>query len=195
MKNKKKKNNRKAKLGIALNYIKESRKEIYIGIILFIFFIFIGFIFSSSLSFLDKYLAEIMSKTKDLSRFPLFWFILKNNVLTSFISLFLGIILCFMPIFNAITNGLVIGYVIKKVALTAGYLELWKLIPHGIFELPAIFISIGLGIKLGKFIFKKDPLDSLKEYSYKSILVFILVVIPLLIIAALIEFILIIFAK
>jgi len=36
-----------------------------------------------------------------------------------------------------------------------GYGILWRLVPHGIFELPAVFISLGLGIKLGTFIFRE----------------------------------------
>lgn len=180
---------------IALDYIKESRKEIYIAILLFALFTFIGFVFSSNLSFLDRYLSGIIEQTKDLSGIPLFWFILKNNAITSFISLFPGIILALIPLFNTVTNGLIIGYVIQKVSMITGFLDLWRLLPHGIFELPAIFISLGLGIKLGTFLFRKHPLKTLKEYAYKSLLVFILIVIPLLIIAAIIESILITFIK
>lgn len=179
----------------AIRYIEESKKEIFSAALIFLIFIFLGFVFSSNLSFLNKYLAEIINNTKDLSGLSLFWFILKNNTFTSFISLFLGIIISIVPIFNTITNGLIIGHVARIVTDSAGFTQLWRLLPHGIFELPAVFISIGLGIKLGTFLFRKHPFKTLKEYSYKSLLVFILIVIPLLIIAALIESLLIALAN
>jgi uncharacterized membrane protein SpoIIM required for sporulation len=53
--------------------------------------------------------------------------------------------------------------------------------------LPAIFISLGLGLKTGMFIFQKDKIKILKKYLYNSIKVFLLIVIPLLIIAGFIE--------
>ena len=34
--------------------------------------------------------------------------------------------------------------------------DLFRLLPHGIFELPAIFISLGLGLRFGMFIFQKE---------------------------------------
>ena len=48
-----------------------------------------------------------------------------------------------------------------------GILVLWRLLPHGIFELPAIFISLGLGLKLG------TSLISAKDKG-KGILAFII---------------------
>jgi len=66
-------------------------------------------------------------------------------------------------------------------------LTLWKLFPHGIFELPAVFISLALGMKLGTFIFQKKKMNSFKDYLWNSFRIFIFVVIPLLVIAAFIE--------
>jgi uncharacterized membrane protein SpoIIM required for sporulation len=44
-----------------------------------------------------------------------------------------------------------------------------------------------LGIKLGSFIFHEKKLDCLKEYAINSLKVLILIIVPLLIIAAIIE--------
>jgi len=53
--------------------------------------------------------------------------------------------------------------------------------------LPALFISLGLGLRIGTFIFEKDKIKTLKIYLIKSIKVFFFVIIPLLVIAAVIE--------
>ena len=64
---------------------------------------------------------------------------------------------------------------------------LWRIFPHGIFELPAVFISLGLGLKLGTFIFQRNKLKAFAEFFWNSLRVFLFIVLPLLIIAAIIE--------
>lgn len=69
------------------------------------------------------------------------------------ISVFLGAILGLFPIFIALMNGFVVGIVAGKVLESngVGYL-LVGLVPHGVFEIPAILIAIGLGLKFGYLI-------------------------------------------
>src|SRR3989344_2332310 len=98
-----------------------------------------------------------------------------------------------LPLLSIIANGYLVGFVSSMAVQEAGFNSLWRLFPHGIFELPAVFISFGLGIKFGTFIFKKNKKDAFKEYLINCLRVFIFVIIPLLIIAAIIESSLIIF--
>lgn len=180
------------------NYIYDSRKFIYAGILIFIIFTIIPFIFPTS-NQLEQILKDLIEKlikeTEGMNQFQLIKYIFMNNLFSSFFALFLGILFGFFSVGVAVVNGYVLGFVSNKVVNQQGITFLWRLLPHGIFELPAIFISIGLGIKLGTFIFQKDIPNSLKNYLFKSIKVFILVVIPLLIIAATIEGTLIYFVK
>ncbi|MEW6213944.1 MAG: stage II sporulation protein M [Nitrospirota bacterium] len=60
---------------------------------------------------------------------------------------------------------------------------LWTLIPHGIFELPAIFVAWGLGIWRGVWMFRKDKDQTFKERANKAYRVFFAFILPLLIIA------------
>ncbi|MBS3090975.1 stage II sporulation protein M [Candidatus Pacearchaeota archaeon] len=177
----------KGPLATGWQYIKDSRNYIYFTIITFVFFALIGFFNAKDFSYLDKLLAEIVQNTKNLQGMDLISFIFQNNLNMAFVSLFLGIILGIFPLISIMSNGVIIGYVISKVSSIAGFSEIWRLFPHGIFELPAIFISLGLGIRLGAFIFKKNRMQTLIERAYKSLLVFFLIIIPLLIIAAVIE--------
>ncbi|NLM46983.1 MAG: stage II sporulation protein M [Firmicutes bacterium] len=66
--------------------------------------------------------------------------------------MFLGFLLGLPALFSALANGAVLGLVAFQLAesgtsplpfLAAGIL------PHGIFELPAFFLSVALGLKLG----------------------------------------------
>jgi len=98
-----------------------------------------------------------------------------------------GFALGIFPVLSIFANGYVVGYVVSSSVSSSGVLSLLDLLPHGIFELPAIFISFGMGIKFGSFLFYKEKAKKFVEFFVNSIRVFIFVVLPLLIIAAIIE--------
>ena len=98
------------------------------------------------------------------------------------------------PIFNAVFNGILLGYVYSKAVPIAGYFVIWRVLPHGIFELPAIFIALGLGVHLGASFFGKEKIKTLSKRFRLSFKAFLTVVLPLLVIAAIIESLLVVFA-
>ena len=176
--------------GESFNYIKESKNFIYSVMLIFLFFFLIGF-FVSAPSELEKiilnFIEDLIQKTEGLSQWELIKFIFFNNLQSSFVGMFFGIILGIFPIVTTLANGYLLGFVAERTVGKEGIFILWRLFPHGIFELPALFISLGLGLKLGTFIFRKNRLKTLGTYFLKSIKVFFFVVIPLLVIAAIIE--------
>lgn len=175
----------------SISYLKESMIYFWIIVGLFLFSALIGFMFPENFVFFDELLKELAEKTKGLGHGELTWFIFQNNILSSFMGLVLGIFLGVFPLMGTLINGLLLGYVYAKASAVAGWGVIWMLVPHGIFELPAVFISLGLGLKLGMFIFTKNKKKELIERLVKSLKVFLLIVLPLLIIAAIIEGILI----
>lgn len=172
------------------NYLKESKNFIYIIIIIFFVFVLIGF-FIPAPDFLTeqilKFIEELIGKTQGMSQWDLIKFIFLNNLQSSFYGVVFGVLLGIFPIVAAIANGYLLGFVSSITVENSGFLVLWRLLPHGIFELPAVFISLGLGLKFGTFVFQEKKLDSFKEYFLNSLKVFFLIVIPLLIIAGIIE--------
>jgi stage II sporulation protein M len=117
----------------------------------------------------------------------LFWFIFSNNIKVTFIGLISGIFFGILPLLTSIANGYLLGFVSSLVIIEENFLSLWRILPHGIFELPAVFISLGLGLKLGMFIFQKKKIKYLKKNLYNSLKVFFLIILPLLLVAAIIE--------
>ena len=107
-----------------------------------------------------------------------------NNAKVSIISILFGIGLGVIPLLVCISNGYILGFVARKVVDTSGALVLWQLFPHGIFEIPAIIISIGLGIQIG---LKPKSKEDLKKIAKESLRIFITIILPLLVIAAIIE--------
>jgi len=132
-----------------LGYLGESRKYFYFVALVFLIGGILGFIFKDSLGFLDSLLNEIVGQISDLSLTGTILFIFKNNLSSALFAMLLGIFLGVMPLFNAIFNGVVVGYVLARASALDGWGVLFKLLPHGIFELPAIFIALGMGLRLG----------------------------------------------
>lgn len=122
------------------------------------------------------------------------WRLLLNNLLASGLMVVLGLIpFLFLPLVAIAENAFLIGVMFAGAGLmgVSGLDLAVGLIPHGIFELPALFLSVGLGVWLCMESVKKI-LGRNKERSYFSMIAetcrfFVLVIIPLLIAAALVE--------
>jgi len=168
-------------------YIKESKGEIYFVIAIFFISALVGFFFSERFTFLNVILVELVSKVIGLNVLELTFFILLNNIQSAFFTLLGGVFLGILPIIGALTNGIVLGYVLSLTYEVSGLLDFWRLFPHGIFELGAIFIALGMGVRLGGFVFAKQKVRELKRRFFESINVFLVIIMPLLILAAIIE--------
>jgi len=171
-------------------YLKESRIFIYAAVFFFFFFILIGaFVPAPEIieARIFEFIEELLQKTEGMSHLELVRFLFLNNAQSAFFGMISGIVMGIFSLMAIVVNGYLLGFVAIRTINAEGILTLWRLVPHGIFELPALFISVGLGLKLGSFIFREKKWSSLKDYLSKSLRVFIFIVIPLLIIAALIE--------
>ena len=171
-------------------YIKESKRFIYFVSLIFLIFLILGFILPTPEPIAQKileFLEEMLEKTQGMNFLELFWFIFWNNLKVSFIGIVSGIVFGILPFLTSVANGYLLGFVSSLVVGQENFLSLWRILPHGIFELPAVFISLGLGFKLGFFIFQKKKMKYLKNNLYKSLIVFFLIVLPLLVLAAFIE--------
>lgn len=177
----------------SLRYISLCKNYVYLIISVFLISSLFGYFNSNQLGFIDEAIKDILSKTQGLDALELLWFIFSNNVTSAVSSLFLGLLFGVFPLFNAIFNGALLGYVYSKAVPIAGFGVIWKILPHGIFELPAIFISLGLGLHLGMSIFTRNKLKTVKERFIGSLKAFLAVVVPLLMLAAIIESFLIFF--
>ncbi len=172
----------------SLSYLKESKHHILFITILFIASIIAGFLNADKLTIIDSLLRNIINKTINLNTTELIFFILQNNLQTSFLGFISGISLGIFPFIITLSNGVIIGYVIEMASETASPIEILKaFIPHGVFELPAVILSLGLGLKFSGFIFAKNKTKELKKRFYNSINIFLFLILPLLITAAIIE--------
>jgi stage II sporulation protein M len=195
MKNKKvvkqkRENSKKENLFLdSYHFLLDSKKFILFTVFLFFLCFVLGLFISPSQSLLEaikRMIETLLEQTAGMNFSELIWFIFLNNLKVSFFGMILGILFGFFPFILTIINGYFIGFVSLQSIHQNGLFSLWRLFPHGIFELPAIFISLGFGLRLGLFLFDKKEKNfwSLFLKSIKSFLVFVL---PLLLVAAIIE--------
>jgi uncharacterized membrane protein SpoIIM required for sporulation len=77
--------------------------------------------------------------------------IMTNNMSVSFMAFALGITGGLGTMYLMLFNGLMIGVIGMACGLAGMSLQLWSFVaPHGVLELPAIFIAGGAGLRLGQ---------------------------------------------
>ncbi|MCX6572302.1 MAG: stage II sporulation protein M [Candidatus Aminicenantes bacterium] len=131
-----------------------------------------------------------------------------HNARASVVAIAAGVVpFLFLPILDPLLNGGVLGLLVsvtKHQGLDVPRLVLTKILPHGVFELTAVLYTTSLGLYLSAGMGKKavaawhqrrngqqpqppaavDPTESLARNVFRS---FLLVVLPLLLVAAFIE--------
>ncbi len=119
------------------------------------------------------------------NRFLIFLFIVVFNM----INLFFGFISGFLviaPFILAVWTGLNIGIVMRQ-SIGEGGFWLIFLNPVALFELPAAWISLSLGIEMGMDYLIGRPYQTLILVFHEKYWIFVWLVIPLLVIAGVIE--------
>lgn len=168
----------------------------YVFIVTFVFFgsFLTGYI--SAASFPD--MADSLMKSfnsrfgplLEMNPFYIVFAIFLNNAFVSLVSLVLGLALGILPILFIAFNGYLVGVISNIVAQQKGLLFIsLALLPHGIVELPMVFLSAGIGLRLGHQVFSAllgRPTEIKREFKEGLIFYFHWIV-PLLFIAAMIE--------
>jgi uncharacterized membrane protein SpoIIM required for sporulation len=116
--------------------------------------------------------------------------IMTNNMSVGFTTFALGITAGLGTIYMMAFNGLLIGVIGVACYLSGMSLELWSFVaPHGVLELPAIFIAGGAGLRIAQGLLFPGVLprrDSLARAGSEAVQL-LLGTVPILIIAGIIE--------
>jgi stage II sporulation protein M len=142
-------------------------------------------------SFLKEF-QDMLGPLNKMTSLELFYTIFFINTRTSFLIMMLGVFVGFFPFMSLWGNGTVLGIIYGKFIAEGGnsLVFLMGIIPHGIIEIPAIIIAASQGFRLGKEIIfppsGRSRSESLRVNIQKGLKLFA-IIIPLLLIAALIE--------
>jgi stage II sporulation protein M len=125
----------------------------------------------------------------EVSNIEMFMAIVYNNILASFIFMVSGLLIGIPPLMFIVFNGFFIGYVAFNAAQIQGLGFVFAtILPHGVFEVPAIVLSSSMGVGLGyQVIHRLMKRGEIRSYILDSIRVFIKRIVPLLVLAAGIE--------
>jgi len=168
------------------NFLKSSSDFVIISLGIFCAFIILGFAFPI---FFQKQIFEFLNQmVLEFEGLGIFKTILKiflNNSLASILSIVFGVFLGIYPILSAVINGYLVGFVSRFSVEQEGLFILWRFLPHGIFEIPAIIFSFAIGLKIGIELLKSKK--NFKNNLLEAGRIFIFVILPLIILAAIVE--------
>jgi uncharacterized membrane protein SpoIIM required for sporulation len=116
--------------------------------------------------------------------------IMTNNLSVAFVTFAAGITAGIGTLYYLILNGFLLGVVAAACAARGMSLSLWSFVaPHGVFELPAIFIAGGAGLRLAQGLLFPGVLprrDAIRTAGADAVRL-VLGVVPVLVMAGVIE--------
>ncbi|OGX68119.1 MAG: hypothetical protein A2189_07935 [Paenibacillus sp. RIFOXYA1_FULL_44_5] len=129
------------------------KKEIAAAILIFAVGIYLGYTEPAQFAWILRSQLDQLKQMSELLQHHhllMFFQIFINNTLLAILTLFSGVVLIF-PIAWLLINGMIIGYLFSSLpaATNVGLLIAKGLLPHGLFELPAIWIASAYGIRFG----------------------------------------------
>ena len=162
--------------------------------VLFLFMVLSGYEFAlENPELANELINSLFSQfefTIKLPHYLLFLLIFLNNSIKSFLAVVLGIVFAIPPLFFIVSNGALLGIVIGAKSSEVGLAKvLLLIIPHGVIEIPALILSASYGVEVGLAAIKKllgRDVD-VSEVLVEKIKKYFKVVLPMLLVAALIE--------
>lgn len=143
-------------------YLSRNKSLIILSVAIFFLSIISGIVFSRyfeemALAIIKKMLEDIdVSTISDTA-----WSLFSNNILANINIMLGGLLFSLLSVFAVILNGILIGYVYT---LTNPFVYIVSLVPHGIFEVPALILSL-----TGAFILTKMELNIIRLILNKSL--------------------------
>lgn len=155
----------------------------------------LGILLTSYAPHLSRYfnenLADFVKLFRALPKLQLAAAIFLNNAIKALLVVVGGLVFGLFPVIFLLANGAALGFVLSVSVKSRGALAaLLAILPHGIFELPAIFLATSMGLLLGSRAIRKlfgSGETTIRDELTAALRFFMRIVVPLLVIAALVE--------
>jgi stage II sporulation protein M len=141
--------------------------------------------------YFEDTLANFVKKFASMPRSQLAIAIFLNNTLKTLFSILLGALFGVVPAIFLLANGIALGVAWSLSSEARGpWLSLLSLLPHGVLELPAVFLGTSIGLMIGITSLKRltgrgDA--TIADEVAQALQYFCTVIVPLLFVAALVE--------
>jgi uncharacterized membrane protein SpoIIM required for sporulation len=177
----------KHQLATAWSTLRQARYGILIVLLVYGASCMAGGVFADSLAFFQRAAAGLADKFEGKHGADFILSLFLHNLVATYITMCLITLWGFFPMVNAIANGLILGWIVVTATGPSLADAAVMLVPHGMFEWPAMMIAWGVGLWRGAlYRFGSDPGTYVLRWK-QSNRVFFLIVLPLLLLAAMIE--------
>lgn len=140
---------------------------------------------------LEESLQAFIKQFRGLPKLKLAAAIFLNNSVKTLAVILLGIFFGLVPALFLIANGAALAVVLSLSAQSRGiWLSLLAIVPHGVLELPAVFLGTAIGLMMGASLTRKITAKSeirIGAEISQAFRFFAIVIVPLLLAAALVE--------
>ncbi|WP_339060600.1 stage II sporulation protein M [Tepidibacillus marianensis] len=138
------------------NILVHSKRYLYLSVLLFFIGMVVGYAFldlnSPIIQSILRNMETVVEKIKTNDTvFFMIRTIFLNNLFLAVLMILSGLLLGLYPMISLTVQGIMLGFIIKHLfsqGRTIGFVLL-GILPHGILEIPGIFIASAYGIKLG----------------------------------------------
>ncbi|MBP2029180.1 stage II sporulation protein M [Methanohalophilus levihalophilus] len=176
------------------SYVGEIKPLIILATLVFFISAVLGYLFTSmnpdSAGFSLQELESLVELIEGLSPLQIMLFIFLNNSIKSLFAILLGVFLGIIPFIFLAYNGFILGVVAYIFGSEKSLLfVLAAILPHGLIELPMIFISVAIGMRVGiaSFDIVRGRPSNVKAELSRGLSIFFRFVVPMLLIAAVVE--------
>ncbi|BBO70287.1 hypothetical protein DSCA_42170 [Desulfosarcina alkanivorans] len=146
-----------------------------------------GWLFADHLDFLKQAAGSLADKFEGKQGADFIFSLFLHNLAATYVAMCLVSLWGLFPMVNAMANGLILGWLIGIAGGPSLHDAVAMLVPHGIFEWPAMMTAWGVGFWRGAgYRFDRLPGTYLHRWKQAN-RAFFLVVLPLLLAAALVE--------
>ena len=171
----------------SLKTILEAKQFIFFAGLLYCCSTIAGWLYADNFSFLEDQIRRLAAQFAGKDAITFIFKIFVHNLIATYVAMCVVVLFGIVPLIIAVFNGLVLGWIIAKAPGMSETNLSVMLIPHGIFEWPAMLIAWGVGIWRGAGYRLSNTPGTWKERWEKANKVFFTVILPLLLIAAIIE--------
>lgn len=146
-----------------------------------------GWFFAEDLGFFHQAAASLAGKFEGRQGADFISTLFLHNLVATYIAMCLVTLWGLFPMVNAIANGLILGWIVGTATGPSLVDAAAMLVPHGLFEWPAMMIAWGVGIWRGAG-YRFSAANETYVHRWKQAnRLFFLIVFPLLLVAAVVE--------
>jgi stage II sporulation protein M len=146
-----------------------------------------GWFFAEDLGFFHQAAAGLADKFEGRQGADFILSLFLHNLVATYIAMCLVSLWGLFPMVNAIANGLILGWIVGTAYGPSPVDAAVMLVPHGLFEWPAMMIAWGVGLWRGAGYRFSSPSGTYLHRLKQSNQLFFLYVFPLLVVAAVVE--------